>query len=138
MARRIEKRLEFAASPERVWKAISDPTEIAQWFGDRAELDLRPGGEGCFIWDKHGHFAVRVEVVEPPHRLSWRWARKPNVAIDEGESTLVEWVLRERPGGGTVLELRESGFTEDKHLEDNTSGWDSELSELSELLTRVS
>jgi uncharacterized protein YndB with AHSA1/START domain len=132
----IEKRLEFDASPERVWQAIADPAEIAQWFGDGAELDLRPGGDGRFIWEKHGSFAVRVVLVEPPRRLSWRWARNPDIAIDEGQSTLVEWVLSERPGGGTVLELRESGFAEDGHVEENTAGWDSELSELADLLGR--
>lgn len=136
MTRTIEKRLEFDASPERVWKAISDPAEIAQWFGDRAELDLRPGGDGRFTWEKHGSFAVRVEVVEPPKKLSWRWARNPGVAIDDGESTLVEWMLTQRPDGGTVLELRESGFAEEKHFEDNTAGWDSELAELSESLAK--
>ncbi len=130
----IEKRLELSASPERVWKAITDPAEIARWFGDSAELDLRPGGDGVFGWDKHGDFAVRIEVFEPPRRLSWRWAREPGTAIDDGVSTLVEWMLTPRADGGTTLELRESGFQEQKHLEGNTTGWDAELGELETLL----
>ncbi len=135
MTRMIEKRLEFTASPERVWKAITDPAEIAQWFGDGAKLDLRPGGTGVFSWENHGDFAVRVEQAEPPHRLAWRWAQKPGVAIDEGVSTLVEWVLTRREDGGTILDLRESGFVEDEHCAQNTGGWEAELAELQGLLS---
>ena len=36
--RTVEKVLDFQASPERVWEAISDPAELSRWFGDRAEM----------------------------------------------------------------------------------------------------
>jgi uncharacterized protein YndB with AHSA1/START domain len=134
MARIIERRLEFDEPPERVWRAITDPTEIASWFGDSAELDLIPGGAGRFGWDKHGSFAVRVEEVDPPIRLAWSWAKEPDVGIDVGVSTLVEWVLTKRPDGGTILDLTESGFVEEKHLEDNTGGWQAELIDLVDLI----
>jgi len=126
----IEKKLELDASPERVWRAITEPAELAAWFGDFAELDLRPGGSGWFGWKKHGRFAVRVEVVEPPHRLAWRWSHEPDIPLGEGPSTLVEWRLTARPGGGTLLELRETGFETRQHWQENTQGWKSELGEL--------
>ena len=34
----IEKVLEFQASPDRVWKAITEPEELSKWFGHRTEL----------------------------------------------------------------------------------------------------
>ena len=126
----IERRLDLEASPERVWRAISDPAEIARWFGEGAELDLAPGGNGWFTWEKHGRFAVRVEVVEPPERLVWRWARQPEAPIDAGPSTRVEWRLVRRPDGGTRLELTESGFERPEDREDNVDGWRQELGEL--------
>lgn len=126
----IEKTLELDAPPERVWRALTEPAELAAWFGDTAELELRPGGGGWFGWDSHGRFAVRVETVDPPHRLAWRWCNKPDSPIDEGPSTLVEWRLTARPGGGTRLELRESGFETPRHWQENTQGWTSELTEL--------
>jgi uncharacterized protein YndB with AHSA1/START domain len=130
MTRVIEMRIEFDVSPERVWRALTLPEEIASWFGDTAELDLRPGGSGSFGWEDHGTCSVRVEVVEPPTRLVWRWAKDPDVDVDEGVSTSVEWVLKERADGGTLLELTESGFETDDHLEENTGGWKAELAEL--------
>ena len=36
--------------------------------------------------------------------------------------------------GGTLLELRESGFKTEEHVKDNTGGWDSELEDLQNLL----
>lgn len=126
----IERTVEFDAPRARVWRAITDPREIASWFGDSAELDLRPGGSGSFGWENHGTCSVRVEVVEPPARLVWRWAKDSDVDVDEGVSTSVEWVLKERADGGTILELTESGFETDDHLEENTGGWKAELAEL--------
>lgn len=126
----IERRLELTAPPERVWAALTDPVEIAQWFGDSAELDLRPGGHGYFGWTTHGRFAARVETVEPPSRLAWRWMHAPGADFDEAASTLVEWVLTPRDGGGTILEVRESGFKTEAHLEENTGGWKAELADL--------
>lgn len=134
MRNTIEKTLHLTASRDRVWRAITDPSEISAWFGESAELDLRPGGEGWFGWASHGRFAVRIEVIQPPERLTWRWARKPEVGIDDGESTLVEWTLSDRPEGGTTLRLRESGFTAPEHHAENRAGWRAELQELVEHL----
>ena len=126
----IERRLTFDAPPERVWRAITEPDEIAAWFGDSAELDLRPGGDGWFNWEEHGRFAVRVEEVVANERLVWRWSRKRDTPIDEGPSTRVEWRLSPAPGGGTVLELTESGFQREADRQDNIGGWKHELAEL--------
>ncbi len=133
--RSIERVLQLEASPERVWKAITDPVQLSQWFGDHAEMDLRPGGLGAMTWDEHGRFAVRVEVVDPPQRLVWSWVHQAGVPFDEAPSTRVEWSLSRRDDGGTTLTLRETGFRTDEHHEQNTEGWKAELDELVTLLT---
>lgn len=130
VAATIERRLEIDAPPERVWRALTDSSEIAAWFGDSAELDLRPGGEGWFGWKKHGRFAVRVDVVDEPTRLVWSWAREAGMPIDDCPSTRVEWRLTPRAGGGTVLELTESGFADEAARQDNVGGWKHELGDL--------
>lgn len=128
--RTIEKTIEFSAPIERIWRAITDPDEVSQWFGQRAEIELSPGAEGAFEWDEHGRFAMRVEVVDPPNRLVWSWVHEPNVAFDDAPSTRVEWTLTRRADGGTTLVVLESGFRTDLHHRQNTEGWDSELGEL--------
>jgi len=131
----IDREMEFAAPPERVWRAITDPAELSRWFGDETRLDLVPGGDGAMIWHDHGSFAVRVEEVDAPRRIVWSWVHEPGVAFEDAPSTRVEWTLRPREGGGTVLHLRESGFLTDVHHQQNSGGWAEELAELEALLT---
>lgn len=126
----IERRLTLDAPPERVWRALTEPEGIAAWFSDRAAVDLRPGGDGWFEWDEHGRIAMRVEEVAEEERLVWRWARRRDTPLDEGPSTRVEWRLSPAPGGGTVLELTESGFQREEDRQENVGGWQHELAEL--------
>ena len=134
MSEIITRALEFSSDIERVWKALTDPSEIAKWFSDRVEFDPRPGSPGWLEWDKHGRYPLRVEAVEPPHRISWSWSHDPDHDFDPENSTLVEWTLSEREEGGTLLELRESGFRTEADYQENQGGWTAELGELAELL----
>jgi len=134
----IEKTLELEASPERVWRAMTDAAELARWFpDDGAQLEAFPGGCGWLSWEAHGRFALEVVVFEPPRRLAWRWSHQPDRPVGDGPSTLVEWTLTPREGGGTLLELRESGFLTEKHRQENTGGWEHELGELVDYLGRA-
>lgn len=129
----VEKTLELEASPERVWKALTDPAELGAWFPERVEgLDGTP--DGWLAWDAHGRFAVRVLESERPRRLVWRWARESDTALEDGPTTTVEWTLRPMASGGTRLHLRESGFLTREARAQNDGGWDHELGELIEYL----
>jgi len=130
----IERTLELSAPVATVWRAITEPAELARWFGDSAELDLRPGGEGWFGWSAHGRFALRIEEVDPPRRFAWRWAREPGKRLADTASTLVEWTLTPRRDGGTTLQLRESGLAADAYRRQNEDGWREELAHLAALL----
>lgn len=126
----VEKTLHLSASPERVWRSLTDPRELARWFPDETDLEPRPGATGSFDWEEHGKYAVRVEEVDPPRRLVWTWARDPDVALGDTPRTRVEWSLEPRDDGGTTLHLVESGFTAPKYRDQNDAGWDQELGEL--------
>ena len=126
----VEKTIDLEASPERVWKAITDQEELAAWFPDDCHWDGQVGSDAWLFWEGYGKFAARCEVSEPPRYLVWRWARTPDVPMDESHTTLVEWTLTPREDGGTTLHLKESGFEHEKSCQENDSGWDSELGEL--------
>jgi uncharacterized protein YndB with AHSA1/START domain len=88
---RIERT--FQASPDRIWKALTDPALVSQWWGPNGcrveveRLELRPGGRWRFV--EHGAkgadgFAGRYREVSPPQRLvySFEWDGMPgHVAI---------------------------------------------------------
>ncbi len=140
---RIEREIVLAAPPERVWAALTEPDQMAGWFGTRGEIDLRPGGEALFVWEGHETSRSRVEVVEPPRRFAFRWHAEgsdPSLPVEEVASTLVEFTLEAIPEG-TRLTLVESGFAalppdvRDKTRIDNDGGWAEELGDLAAYLT---
>jgi uncharacterized protein YndB with AHSA1/START domain len=135
----IEREVLIEASRERVWAALTDPVHIAGWFGDRAEMDLRPGGKAVFGWRDQGtHHAVILRVAEPDV-LAYRWARDSDAEPAEGNSTIVEFSLTD-VFAGTLLRVVETGFASlhvseelrASAMQDNTEGWQAELAELKE------
>lgn len=122
--RTIEKEVFIRASPERVFRALTDPAELSRWFGVGAEVDLRPGGALKFIWQE-GSEAGQVLVVEPPRRFVFVWG-----STHVTEATF----LLEPQDGGTLLRFTETGFGPgddwDRVYSDNVSGWDEELAHL--------
>ncbi|MGO8961365.1 MAG: SRPBCC family protein [Streptosporangiaceae bacterium] len=139
----IEREILIDASRERVWAVLTEAKHIAGWFGDSAEIDLRPGGKAAFGWSEHGTHLAVIERVDEPNFLSYRWARGTQVEPAEGGSTLVEFTLTEIPTG-TLLRVVETGFAslhataseQDQALQGNTEGWTSELAELKEYAER--
>src|SRR6476620_1821933 len=91
---RIEREIRIAASPERVWSALTEAKHLGTWFGDAgATIDLRPGGEITLTWEKNGPVRGRVERVEPPTVFSFRWIRGGHHEPEPGNHTLVEFTL---------------------------------------------
>jgi uncharacterized protein YndB with AHSA1/START domain len=143
----IEREVLIDASGERVWSVLTEAPHVAAWFGDSAEIDLRPGGTATFGWREEGTgvFRAVIERVEPPSFLSFRWARKTDVQPLPGESTLVEFSLTEDITG-TLLRVVETGFAslnvsqdeQDKAAAENLKGWTTELAELKEYAERPS
>lgn len=133
----IEREIVIDAPVARVWAALTEAGQIAGWFGDRAEIDLRPGGAAAFHWNEHGTHLATVERVEPMTGFAYRWAHAVDEPPREGNSTLVEFTLQPE-GSGTRLRVVESGFDtlagtdvdRARHIEMNTQGWRDELAEL--------
>ena len=131
----IRRELVVEAPIERVWSALTSAEELAQWFGDSAEIDLVPGGRAKIGWSEYDSIAdCIVEVVDRPTRFSFRWSAM-NDTPPETQSLLVEFTLRQE-GDSTHVTLLETGFADlpdelyDERLAENSSGWDSELEDL--------
>src|SRR4051812_13063385 len=129
----IERTLDFASPPARVWAALTRPAELSAWFGTATELDPATGSVGRFVFGDDA-FAVRIEAFEPERRLVWRWAGDAGVRLDVGPTSIVEWRLEPSPAGGTRVVLRETGLRTMRTLEENTEGWFEEIGELREHL----
>jgi uncharacterized protein YndB with AHSA1/START domain len=131
---RIERTVEVAHPPGKVWAALTTGEGLRAWFGNEATIDLRPGGSAWMKWSG-GHTAdMRVERVEEPTVFGFTW-HIAGLPADDPRRTYVEFTL-EPTGAGTRLTVVESGFAqlpEDAHraaFDGNTEGWASELGEL--------
>lgn len=110
----IERAILIKASRERVWSVLSEPAFLGRWFGngEPVKIDLRPGGLLVFDHGIHGVIPARIQTVEPPRVLSWRWSQgAAGEEPDDANATLVEFTLTEdNSTGGTRLTMVESGF----------------------------
>ena len=135
---RIERVVEIAHPPARVWAALTTAEGLSSWFGQQATIDLRLGGAAQLTWDG-GHTAgLRVERVEEPAVFGFTWPIY-GLPQDDPRRTYVEFTLQPA-GAGTRVTVVESGFAqlpEDAYrtaYDGNAGGWASELGELVDYL----
>lgn len=128
---RIERETLIAAPPERVWPLVAEPGFWAADEATRTGVVAREGESLVVKHPEHGDFPVRVEKVEPPTYVAYRWVSAfPGEDLREDNSTLVEFTLT-REGDNTRLRVVESGFaalatTEDNRrnvIDDHAGGW---------------
>ena len=136
---RIERETLIEAPIERVWALVSEPG----WWAvqDKADVAGTVAREGETVVapnSTYGDFPVRVERVDPPRYVSYRWASAfPGQELQDANSTLIEFTLTDE-SGKTRLRVVESGFgglaggdeLRRQALEDNTGGWAEEIANL--------
>jgi uncharacterized protein YndB with AHSA1/START domain len=117
----IERVIDIAASPETVFRLLTDPAEYVKWKGRAAELDPRAGGRFRVSFKDSSVRGEYVEVVSNRRVVfTWGW-EDPGAAVGPGGST-VEIDLEAR-GTGTRLRLVHRGLPA-AELGSHTEGWD--------------
>ena len=102
---RVVQEVRFRQPVERVWRAISESYELAQWL---MENDFEPR-VGCRFHleagPPRGRIAAEVLTLDAPTRLRMRW-------MLDGVATTVSITLR-ADGDGTVLRLEHEALTDE-------------------------
>jgi uncharacterized protein YndB with AHSA1/START domain len=122
-------------SPEKVWRALTDPVLLAEWLLPVIDLDLEPGAPFTFKtqpypgWD--GTVNCRFVEIEPNRKLSYTWSVP---FLD----TVVTFTLTPTTSG-TRLTLVQSGFKADQKRESGGAryGWKMMGGKLVDLLERI-
>ena len=136
----IKKSIVIDASPEVVFKAITDPDELTQWFPDQAILEPKIGGKVRFSTfnENHPSKVDRDYIMEGTikelvlnKKLSYTWRFKDLPGFPE---TTVVWQLENLDANKTKVELTHFGFTGKekgmKSLESHDRGWTEVLNKL--------
>jgi uncharacterized protein YndB with AHSA1/START domain len=110
-ALRFERRL--GHSVERVWRAVTEPSELARWFV--AEVPWTPVADEVF---EAGGETGRITALEPPRLLAWTWAAE-------------RYAFELRPdGAGCVLVFTHVFNPELGPAWQHAAGWDTYLDRL--------
>jgi len=132
MNARIELTRTYKHPIGAVWSAISDASEISDWF-IKADFRAEVGYEYTFT---HESTTIRgtVTEVQPPKLLTYTW-------VLAGVSTTVHWHLEET-GEGTVLTLIHDGIeaygeSAASWFTNFTGGWTSCVDELEKYLAKL-
>ena len=108
----IRKEIVLRSPRDQVWRALTDPAALADWFANEVELDLRPGGKARFRWANGEQRRARVTAVESGERLAFAWDDEGAVEFtlsDEEEGTRLI-VVETTPAWTTALELQASAL----------------------------
>jgi uncharacterized protein YndB with AHSA1/START domain len=106
------------ASPEEVWKAITEGERIQQWFAP--EVRVEPGLDGHIFmsWGPGMEGSAPLSIWEPGRRIGW------TEHSNSANPRVVEFIV-EGEGGQTRLRLVHSGFGADSSFDgeyDSTHG----------------
>jgi uncharacterized protein YndB with AHSA1/START domain len=97
--------------PETVWKALTDPQQLREWFLTEATIDGRAGGTvEHTTGPTHVRATGRILTWEPPRLYEYEWNAEPMSGMPHAERSLVRWELTAVPGG-TRLVLVHRGLT---------------------------
>jgi uncharacterized protein YndB with AHSA1/START domain len=131
----IEVRRRFAATPERVFDAWTQPEVLTEWWSagpshrpGLTEVDLRVGGSyRLSMIDGDGvETIVGGEYVEVqrPTRLAFTWS------WDGGTTTSLVEIDFEEDDDATLVTLRHSGLVTPESIERHEHGWNGCLDSL--------
>jgi uncharacterized protein YndB with AHSA1/START domain len=126
----VERRI--AATPDEVFRYLTDPEKYTRWKGHQAELDPRPGGRYRVRMGPEAVALGEYVEVEPPTRVVFTWGWEGSGDVPPG-STMVEITLR-ADGDGTLLRLRHTGFPSEADADLHREGWQIYVGRLVEVL----
>lgn len=132
----------FTASPERVFRAWTDPEQLVKWWGPEGfttpehRLDVRPGGAWRTTMvspagERHTVSGVYREIA-PPRRLvmTWAWDQEDG---SRGHETVIE-IDFEPAGESTRMRFVQSVFDTAEQREMHNQGWMSSFNDLERAL----
>lgn len=129
--------LDLDHSPEKIWRALTDPALLTEWLLPVVEMKLEPGSAFTFKTQPHppwdGTVNCRILDVEPLAKISYAW-----VVGDMALDTVVTFTLS-RTASGTRLSLVQSGFKPEQKQSSGGAryGWKMMGGKLIDLLARA-
>jgi uncharacterized protein YndB with AHSA1/START domain len=145
MSKFHENIIDIQATPEEVFRAVTDPTQIVKWFAPYARVDPRVGGAYAISWAPDVGGGGVISVWDPPNHFAQYTERSvaynsKGKPVDTGvaQKIVIDYYIEAIGEGITRLRLVQSGFGPeaawDDEYESTKTGWADFLKKLKEIL----
>lgn len=127
----LELERTYAASPERVFRAWTDPRQMAAWFAPdpgmevKAEVELKVPGRYRIAMGEYVVGGVYREIA-PPSKLVFTWSWEGS----GDDADMLVTVELEARGQGTHLVLRHERLANTESRASHADGWEKILPRL--------
>jgi uncharacterized protein YndB with AHSA1/START domain len=129
--------IDLRHSPNKVWRALTEPELLSEWLLSVADLELEVGARFTLKkepqpgWD--GTVSCRFLEIEPGKKLSYTWV------VGDFIDTVVTFTLTPTESG-TALSIVQSGFrpNQKQNFGGARYGWRLMGTKLIDLLARIS
>lgn len=134
MPKSHETIIDIKATPEEVFRAVTDATQIVKWFAPYARVDAHVGGEYVISWDPELEGGGVISVWDPPRHFAQYTERsvayncegKP-VETGATQKIAIDYYIEAMGNGMTRLRLVQSGFGPEAAWDDEfdatKTGW---------------
>jgi uncharacterized protein YndB with AHSA1/START domain len=146
MENTIERSIEIKAPVSKVWKALTDSSQFAQWFKAKFEGPFVAGkttkGKNLYPGFEF-NLNFMVKEIRPESYFAYAWNPFPaDTTIDysKEDPTLVEFHLK-KTATGTLVTVKESGFnriTASRRAEAfkmHSGGWEGQLENIAKFVS---
>lgn len=137
--RDIQLSVELDASPEDVFRAVTEGTEVAKWLAPEARSTPPQGDKKATIWISWGEgmsAEKEIEIYDAPNHVRHESGKN----AETNAPLYADWLIEASGGGKTTLRLVHSGFSVgadwDDDYDSHERGWKLMLQNLKHYFVR--
>jgi uncharacterized protein YndB with AHSA1/START domain len=102
----VEQEYFYGVSPEIVYRALTEPAELAKWFVSKAKFKPKEGRSYTLVWSGGASHTGKVLKVVPNRKLVLSWPDEIEGKLYETEATFT----MKKKEKGTLLKVKHTGF----------------------------
>jgi len=130
--RQVKHHVVIATTPELAFEAVTQASELREWFSDEAWTEVRPCGRYEVRWSRDYRAEGKFTALDAPRRAAFTWK-----GTGEPGETAVEFTV-EAVEGGVKVGMVHGGFGPgdewDQALTESDKGWLTGLENLKSML----
>jgi uncharacterized protein YndB with AHSA1/START domain len=136
-----EVSMSMKATPERIWKALTDPAEVKAWlFGTELNTTWKEGSPITYkgVWEGKSYEDKGTVLKIIPNRLivSTYWSGMSGKPDLPENYMKVSYEIHPEAGGNCTLSIRQENAASQKEADHSKGNWEMVLKGLKELVEK--